>query len=199
MSTVVEVEAKINRIRELTILGFNTPKMFYVSPIALKEVIDDAMKWCEETGHPIFNVRTYTYNPTTKAEGHTSPHYTDIPIKELRNIVNHLKGRFACMIDAEIPDNGRVAGNVMLELDYKGIVKELTIEYCLKEKRAMVRNHDKSITIARKEIETLPIILRQVAEKAITFTKPCILEWTYFSEPAGIRNEPLVWWEYRRI
>ena len=122
---------------------------------------------------------------------------------------------FSCMIDAETPDNGRMAGNIAILEKREFISKsyEFFVDYCIKEKRAMVRDAESSglhfngttkgsIIIDEKfKDDKSEQILIQVINKALQLRKTkknFILEWTYFCKPAGIKREPIVWWEYRK-
>jgi len=218
-ATVKETKEKIERMIELEKRGFNIPRLCFVINHASDEILDKSLKWAKEVHEQdpeqIFNIRTYDYNIESKQESILSPHLTDIKFKDLEKTLININKEFSCMIDAETPDNGRIAGNVAI-LEGKGFISKhlkFYVDYCIKEKRAMVRDADKSGLhfngetkgpIKEKERlkdDKLEQVLVQVVNKALSFSrtkKNFILEWTYFCKPAGIKREPLVWWEYRR-
>lgn len=176
--------------------GFNTPKMFYIKK-GDHGRINDCCEWCETIGHPIYNIRTYNFNENHETLETT--HFVDVPSFDIKDLLNKVVGQSTCMVDAEIPDNGRWAGNIVVFRNPMRRPISADIEYCQKEIRAMVRDADSQVSFDYTEIVGLINPFRMLMQKAATFEKPetVILEWTYFSEPAGILNENLVWWEYR--
>lgn len=194
---IEELISKIERINELKAEGFNTPKFFFLEQGSNPSEIEKCMRWAEKTGRLALNIRNYSREG--KMEGLNKPHDTDVSIGNLKEIVIKRNTHFHCMIDAEVPDNGRWAGNVVIETNAFGRPVSFTIEYCCKAIRAMVRDQDQSITLPLSEAEKyLSYPLDSVLSKAIKFSKKnVILEWTHFCEPAGIKDENLVWWEWR--
>ena len=213
-ATVKEVKEKIERIMELEKRGFNVPRFCFVIHQAPEDIINKSLEWAkevhEQNPEQIFNIRTYAYNEKSKNESISTPHLTDITFELLKFTLININKEFSCMIDAETPDNGRMAGNVTI-IEKKGFISrnlEFHVDYCSKEKRAMVRDADRyfSGTTRGKLIgkDTNPKevkILTEVVNRAIDFhkiKKNFILEWTCFCKPAGIKREPIVWWEYRK-
>lgn len=215
-ATVKEAKEKIKRILELEKKGFNIPRFCFLVNNAPKDMFDMSMEWAKEIQkqdpEQIFNIRTYAYDEKSKDESMLTPHVTDIKFKDLKKELFIMNDSFSCMIDAETPDNGRIAGNVAI-LEKRGFISkyhEFFVDYCVKEKRAMVRDANKTFRgttrgfITEKERfkdDRLERVLVQVVNKAIHFCKSrknSILEWTYFCKPAGIQCGPIVWWEYRK-
>jgi len=193
---VKELTEKIDRIRELSDAEFNVPRFYYISKDEFGK-IQEALRWAGGTGKDIFNIRTYTRYG--KEEGVQNPHYTDIPGEELNNLLKDIIHKYYCMIDAETPDDGRWAGNILVHVNHFGRPDSVLVEYCKKDVRAMVRDADKSLSIDLSLIDTIDPVLQEVINKAITFPKKeVILEWTKFCKPAGIFHEEIVWWEYRK-
>jgi hypothetical protein len=199
-----EIHEKIERINELKELGLNTPRMFYLKKFADPDDLMEAFEWAAkinwQSPNQIFNVRTYNYSK--EIETSQTTHYTDIAFEELEALILDINLKLTCMIDAETPDNGRFAGNIIIEdvVSPTGRVmtSKFTIEYCEKDLRAMVRDHDKSLKGELKMLDkNLPFQLKMVIDKANKFTHGKILEWTWFCIPAGDLQENLVWWEYR--
>lgn len=152
---VTEVKAKIERIKELTRNDFNTPRLFYTEPsIFLKKIdkrIESCMYWAggihEENPKQIFNIRTYEYSERTLEETKKSEHVTDIKFKDLEKELKRLLPTKHCMVDAETPNDGMIAGNVIIYQNSTAKkIRTFTMEFCIKPVRAMVRDHDKSIS-----------------------------------------------------
>ena len=205
-----EINEKIDRIYELKAEGLNTPRMFYLPKMADPPILEEAFEWAAKINYKdpsqIFNIRTYNYSK--EVETSQTKHICDISHSNLEAIVLDVNLGFTCMIDAETPDNGRLAGNILLDdvVSPTGrvISTNFTIDFCEKEIRAMVRDHDKHIygSIVGQlslDLENEPIILKKVIEKANKFKHDVILEWTWFCDPAGERGENLVFWEYRKV
>ena len=211
--TVKEAKEKVNRLRELGDKGFNTPRFCFVIYRAPQRIIDMSLKWAQEVHkqdpEQIFNIRTYAYDEKSKNETILTPHITDIEFKDLRKELFIANSEFSCMIDAETPDNGRMAGNVAI-IEKKGFLSkriEFALDYCVKDKRAMVRDANISFLGTIEDLQKMRIpfneekVLKQVifeASKLYKIKENFILEWTYFCKPAGVKLEPLVWWEYRK-
>lgn len=218
-ATVKEVKEKVERLMELEKKGFNIPRFCYVINQAPNEVLFKSKEWAKEVHkqdpEQIFNIRTYAYDTKSKDESILSPHITDIKFEDLEKELAIVNTEFSCMIDAETPDNGRIAGNVAI-LEKRGFISknyEFFVDYCVKEKRAMVRDAEKSglhfngtarsfiVEKERFEDDKLEQILVNIVNRALRLRKTkknFILEWTYFCKPAGIKREPIVWWEYRK-
>jgi hypothetical protein len=200
-----EIYEKIERINELKEAGLNTPKMFYLKKFAEPPDLEEAMEWAAKihyfTPNQIFNIRTYNYSK--EIETSQTEHYTDIKFEDLESLVLDVNLKLTCMIDAETPDNGRFAGNILIE-DIRSPTGRVmnfkfTLDYCEKEVRAMVRDHNKSIYGDVNMInKDLPFQLKMVIDKANGFRHGYILEWTWFRTFAGILDENLVFWEYRK-
>lgn len=230
MFTVKEHKEKFKRLEELKNSGFNTPRMFYMNQEADDILIENAISWAKEINDSspdqIFNIRTYNYSDISKKETSQNPHLTDLLLEDLIYHLPTTNFKYACMIDAEIPDNGRIAGNIVVENK-----DSFSIEFVVKEKRAMVRDintHHPLYSISGK-YEDFPSLLSSfnsslkpeqiigpftyyvyvlefVLKKAFSFNKEnIILEFTYFDTLSGIfynQNKPypesnVVWWEWR--
>ncbi len=207
--SMIEMKAKIARIKELSNAGLNTPRMFFIEHDVNDFDFDLAIKWANEIHDKdpdqIFNIRTYSRKG--KQESLNTPHYTDIKHKDLFKTLVKANMEYHCMIDSETPDDGRLAGNGIIFTDNLATPNTILIEYCKKDKRAMVRDdlnysfeysikNDKELTkfAIKKEPKLIEVIngLKKFPKKDV------ILEWTYFCKPSGILNKNVVWWEYRR-
>ena len=211
---ITEVNAKIERIKELSKAGLNTPKIFFVPIEPGYKDLSHAMTWASEifnsNNNRKFNIRTY--NRKGIKETLSTTHVCDIEYLYLYDIILDLSEKFNCMVDAETPDNGRLSGNILISLDEYFNIEFITIDYCTKEIRAMVRDADKTYYInnpdclnvsgllqkTKKQLLNIDYRLNDVLEKAIVFKKNVILEWTYFCNPTGMLNENIVFWEYRK-
>ena len=203
-----EIHEKIDRIEELKDAGLNTPRMFYLKKFADPNDLLEAFEWVEKVHYhspnQIFNVRTYNYSK--EIETSQTTHYTDIKFEELEGLILDINLRLTCMIDAETPDDGRLAGNIIIS-DIKSptgrvINSKYEIDYCQKEIRAMVREHDKRTygdLVSYQSDSDLDPILKEVIFSSIKFKHDVILEWTWFCNPAGEKLQPIVFWEYRKI
>lgn len=197
-----EIKAKIARIQELANLGLNTPRMIFIPYLASEGEISKAMSWAErihEKDHKqMFNIRTY--KRAANKESAQTIHICDIDIGILYQELIKADMEFNCMLDAETPDNGRLAGNVVINTNIFKRPETYMIEYCQKETRAMVRDNDKSIIGSINELnennmqkELYEVVLTTLNTKM----HDRILEWTWFCGPAGVLGENLVFWEWR--
>lgn len=203
-----EIHEKIDRIQELKEVGLNTPRMFYLKKFADPNDLLEAFEWVEKVHYhspnQIFNVRTYNYSK--EIETSQTTHYTDIKFEDLEELILDINLKLTCMIDAETPDNGRLAGNIIIS-DIKSptgrvINSKYEIDYCQKEIRAMVRESDKRIygdLVSYQNDSDLDPVLKEVISLALKFKHGVILEWTWFCNPAGEKLENLVFWESRKI
>ena len=200
--SMIETKAKVARIKELAECGLNTPRMFFLKHDASDSEFDKAFEWVnnifEKDPNQIFNIRTYTRE--RQKETVQTEHITDVDANSLYFALSKANMNYHCMIDAETPDDGRLAGNIVLiTSNHTGKIDKFILEYSEKEKRAMVRDEpnfsykDKMINFPHK------LELLEVLKGAFDFIKKdVILEWTWFCKPAGILQKNLVWWEYRR-
>ena len=220
-----EQKEKIERITELKEAGLNIPRFFYLYKDAHDILRENAIFWAKEIheNNPdqIFNIRTYNYFPNTKIESVQNPHLTDLSFKDLVRQLSIANSAYSCMVDAETPDNGRIAGNILIEENNR-----FTIEFVVKEKRAMVRDinsHKPLYSISGKYADTYRLIREYFSDKnlpiidipVLSFTihtaftlkkENIILEFTYFNVSSGIfykeNNFPesnIVFWEYRKF
>ena len=212
---ISEVRSKIERLKELGDEGFNIPRFCFAISRAPEPIIVEVLNWAGEiynqNPEQIFNIRTYKRSEKFGKESLGTIHSTDIIFTDLQKELLRLNDQFDCMIDAETPEDGRMAGNVAI-LDRPFQDAEYVIEFCSKHKRAMVRDADRHISgrlidfpenFTHHKAGYLYVqeeeILKEVLEKALKFRrKNVILEWTYFYKPAGIKLENIVWWEYRK-
>jgi len=205
---VTELTEKVDRIKILADKGLNPPRMFYI-PKYDESNIKEAMVWAADIHakepKQIFNIRTY--QRAGDKESLQTKHYTDITFDKLPEILPEALNKFICMIDAETPDDGRVAGNIIISVEeLRGRPDNIVIEYCEKKVRAMVRDADKHIAIpinqnlvGKLNNAVTESILNEVIKK-VKMAKlfDVIVEWTYFCKPSGILGENIVWWEYRK-
>jgi len=222
-----ERKEKSKRIEELKEAGFNIPRQFYLYQNAHSILLENVLSWASaltaNVPNQYFNIRTYKYYPNTQKETSQNPHLTDLSYDELLYHLPIQMLEYSCLVDAETPDNGRIAGNIAIEED-----KKFSLEFVIKDKRAMVRdtNHhtplysisgyhrDISRAVREFSLDTNNIfsnrlVLAFVIKEALMFGKiNTILEFTHFSTPAGIfyNNEEInfpkknvVFWEYRRF
>jgi len=202
-----EVKNKIVRISELGQLGFNIPRLFSIPMGSSEKIVDLCSAWADiilaDDPEQIFNIRTYRFRNRTETI-HT-PHITDILSKDLKGKIYANIGKFDLMIDAETPDNGRFAGNIVMEY-FIGSPLKFYMDYCKKEIRAMVREADTKLAGYvhhlvggdRKLHKKIPEEIRNVVKEAMSREKfNVVLEWTHFCKPAGVKRENLVFWEYR--
>lgn len=197
-----EVFHKIERIRQLADVGLNTPRMYHLFPdddiLAIRSAIRWAQKIHEEEPQQVFNVRTY--RTSQGLEEKNTPHITNIEFDNLPEVINeYIQKHYVCMIDAETPENGRWAGNIIIHNQpgyNKGVYE---IDYCTKPVRAMVRDADQHKTGNIQFIQgTLATPLAMVVGSVLQSRMfDNILEWTLFEGSAGVKREPLVFWEYR--
>ena len=204
---IKEITEKLKRINKLMNLGFNTPLMWALPFKPVDTDIDELIKWAERTANAIlpenphekiFNIRTYRFF-VDGTETFQQPHICDIKLSDLETEIKKYCDKYVCMIDAEVPDNGRFAGNIHIVRNSLGRPEFFTLEYCEKDIRAMVRDADKSITKKIDEVSTLQLELFCVVREAMNFKEEAILEWTWFKNLTGIKNENIVWWEYRSV
>jgi len=211
MFSTREINEKIERILELESCGLNIPKMFYVPVMAGENTLIQANSWAkkifEKNNEQKFNIRTYTW--MNQKESNQTRHICDIHFSDLYMKLSLASMDYNCMIDAETPDNGRLAGNVVI-VSKNNKPHSCLIEYCKKDKRAMVRDHDKSIEgllvnssigyepVSKKSFED-PVLIDVLNKALESKIYDKVLEWTWFCSPAGNKNESLVWWEYRKF
>lgn len=216
---IVKVQkSKVDRIEQLKELGFNTPLMYFVpkniTGYDLDCDIDAALIWASKevySKNRLINLRTYDFqeNSSSKKESFATDHVTDIGERRLREVLKKYVSQFNLMLDAEIPDNGRIAGTVHVSSNDFGRPTEVTCFYCEEQIRAMVRNADtifvkpvhEVLNISNDEPDSgLKSVIAKVVSKIISKRLFNVqLEFTYFSEPSGVNNENIVYWEYKPL
>jgi len=228
--SVKEQKEKFERIEELRKEGFNVPRFIFLPKNSPKEEFIKVRIWAENLWKTnmdqIFNIRTYNYSDISKKESLQTEHLTDLYLTALLYNLEEYNPKFNCMIDAEIPDNGRLAGNIAI------VDSGITIEFITKKHRAMVRDINTMVPnsisstnslseinkaiynsinyfrsrYTKEELLFLSPVLSFVAKKAFSFKKRnVIIEFTYFSTPSGILynktiypESHIVWWEWRK-
>lgn len=200
-------EEKIVRINFLKDHYFNTPRMLYIGIRQFKG--DEITKFIEGTDK--VNIRTYKYDNGT--ESWNSKHYVQIPREDCLHTVAEINDEYVCMIDLEVPGDGILSGNISVLR-----IGDITLEYCYKpEGGAMVRLHDQSITLSMgsysdfnkdlylsNHLDKTYIIpkLKSIVECSKQFPylskEDFILEWSFHRKPCGIKQEKIIWWEWRR-
>ena len=193
-----EIKNKLQRINELSAAGLNIPRMIFLPQEAPGSEIDKVIQWalkiCNQDKDQIFNIRTYKREGTI--ETLQTIHITDIRFENIKSELLKTNLEYNCMIDAETPDNGRVAGNIILDVNDAGNFFRYTIDYCKKPIRAMVRDHDNTMSGFIKDVPEYPY--NGIVYNALKFNRVnTILEFTHFCKPAGVKQEKLVFWEYR--
>ena len=112
-----EMKKKVERIEELKDLGLNVPRFFYLNS---DEKIEEALKWAgdivENIKDKLFNIRTYKYSEKRGVESVLCPHilFLSYPDNLKSKIKELLEEGYELMIDAEVPENGRISGNVSI-------------------------------------------------------------------------------------
>ena len=229
MALSKERKEKFKRIEELGEAGFNIPRAFLLLKGSRNTELSFAFAMAKEilksSPDHKFNIRTYRYAEEVGKETVQTPHLTDLSFNELSKALSKVNSDYTCMIDAEVPDNGRIAGNILIE--DKG---QFTVEFVVKEKRAMVRDinsHAPLYSIVGKyknrilsldpntslrfpglnseEQNKTWLVIYYIIRKAFSLKKEnIILEFTYFNIPSGIfydkNDHPesyIVWWEFR--
>lgn len=227
MWIISESTEKILRLKEMGKYGLNIPDFYYLKKSAtdseFEEFLDWATKRKKEDIDTIFNIRTYNFE--RKTEQLQCPHITNIkPMTVLIETTWNLNKDYFCMIDTEVPENGRIAGNINLYIKNQEVF--CNIDFCQKETRAMVRDADTSfykkigkfnptsgIIEEKENLFLSETKLEHILQKVFTIAEDfiinkkmfslrapsVIMEWTYFSKETGIKKENLVWWEYRLI
>ena len=211
MASIEERKAKIARIEELKVCGLNVPRMFFVEN---KEDASkyEAAEWVRDIHQKdpgqIFNIRTYARAGNLEKLG--CPHVCDLDYKVVLDELHYLIHKYHCMVDAETPDAGRMAGNLLVEVNHIGRPATFQLEFVEKYRRAMVRDIEtEKGTIVKGKIpvdHSLPYSAKTIITigMALTFMRRAkrkentIFEWTWFDRPSGVKGENLVFWEYRR-
>jgi hypothetical protein len=188
---------KVERIMQLNKWGFNIPRMAYY-PQAHNGYFKEKnlQRFLDDNPHvKKFNIRTYVYDVVSGKEGWSSKHYVGIPKKDLPATLKDAVRIAHCMVDAEVPEHGLYAGNIVIEDDGYCI-----LEYCHKE-CAMVREADRSSTgfidDMREGFEATHPKLCAIIDKARAAPRNIVLEWSVLKKPGGIELDELIWWEYR--
>jgi hypothetical protein len=137
-----EIVRKIERIKELKELGLNVPRFFYMNEANIEEALEWAGKITERNKDQRFNIRTYKYSNKRKAETVLCPHVLKLSYPdELKSKIEELlEEGYELMIDAEVPENGRISGNVSITQDPERKFYIFNFEYISKDYKAMVRD-----------------------------------------------------------
>jgi len=229
--SIKELKSKFNRIQDLQSSSFNIPRFRYLEKDLFRKNREEYQKiesWISQSikaNNQIFNIRTFNFNDFSSKETISSPHLTDISSSEIFSKLGEINKSYDCLIDTEIPDNGRISGNVIIYSNHK-TNPNYDLEFVIKEKRAMVRDIDSDSkiysfssplqshpflnqipSISSLSKEQINQILLHILYKAFSFyKKDVILEFTFFSIPSGILSYTsssfpesyIVWWEYRK-
>jgi hypothetical protein len=219
---VIQVKnTKVERIQQLNELGFNTPLMFFVSknPTGYERdaELEAAMIWASkmDSKNKKLNIRTYDIKHNVHREQEKylesarTVHITEIDFRLLKQTLIKLIPTYNVMIDAEIPDNGRIAGTIEIDTNDFGRPTEVSCAYCEKNIRAMVRDADTLMVKPIHEVLNVTknenqldahVVISKVASKIISKKMFNVnIEFTYFSEPTGTKNEHIVYWEYKPL
>jgi len=197
---------KYERIMQLRSMGFNTPRMVYIESekdlsIRTKRLEIDV--FLRDLHQSFVNIRTYKH--VDGKETWLSQHLTHVVISDVdKTLLKCLQDGFICMIDAENPENGIYAGNILLEDSGKSYI----VEYCYRPKGgAMVRMADavdaerhtgisKHVTLS-----SIPSDVANAVQQSYTkFSFPymsVILEFAVGKEPWGVDQWYSIFWEYR--
>lgn len=189
---------KIDRIQELSKLGFNTPRMLVIKLGTLKKSLNKLNKFIY--GAKIVNIRTYDL--LNNKDGYNRPHITNLHFSEVLQNIEILNEKYTCMIDLEIPGDGLYAGNIEIYKNYKW-----NMDYCVgpaavvRDANIGIHGDDDKYYFSYGDVRhrILPRELQSIV--SIAFSKfsnrRAILEWSYQNNPCGLLNTNDIWWEYR--
>lgn len=158
------MKKKVERIEELKDLGLNVPRFFYLNS---DEKIEEALKWAgdivENIKDKLFNIRTYKYSEKRRVESVLCPHilFLSYPDNLKSKIKELLEEGYELMIDAEVPENGRISGNVSITRSLRLREDNLifNFEYVSKDYKAMVR--DLNTETERYCVKNFELILKK--------------------------------------
>jgi len=194
--------SKVRRIEQLAEWGLNTPRMLYV-PMNSDGKFDEGSVHAFIKRHAVhtsrYNLRTYQWDPDTGAEGWNSKHYVHLNEYQVLDILARVLPERYCMIDAEKPEDGIYAGNIVIQTDGYCI-----IEYCHKM-GAMVRMADTTMEGHWEKVQQEAISkvstygLTEPINAVLSVKKPDYLfEWSITNKPSGVEQELLIFWEWRK-
>lgn len=207
-----EIYEKYQRILQLSRMGFNTPRMHYITPSMLNKPVDLQRKvegFLRRNKAKFANIRTYIWDKGK--EGWNSKHLIFVPSESVyQNVVNLLGEKRYCMVDVENPKAGIIAGNIEIRL----IDNTFVAEFVMKDEGAMVRDVDISsdikycygrferrVIVENTNLDKVPEqVLKAVDVCFRLFKLPCssvIIEFSATSEPQGVLKDNLIFWEYR--
>lgn len=193
-------ETKIVRINDLEKWGLNVPRMIYFPQNKKgydRTKLNDFLEKHKKSGK--FNIRTYTYSQEQEKEGWNSKHHVGLERDEIFKTMDKIISTCYSMVDAEIPSDGRYAGNIIIQDN------DFCILEFFKGFGAMVRMADQTIqgninnlyddVVRMKHPELMKILL-----KIRHTNKPGkLFEWSILANPGGIKNEHLIFWEWRQF
>ena len=190
-------QEKILRIKQLAEWGLNTPRMAYFPKSSRydRPRLNEFLKTHSKSKK--FNIRTYTYDKTVGQEGWSSKHYVGLRKNEVFKTMEKIISTHYCMVDAEIPDDGRYAGNAVIQSD----------GYCVIEyyegRGAMVRMADRSLAgdvdyVVNDLLSNRYFSLAAILTTILSINKRDILfEWSVLANPGGVKLENSIFWEWR--
>lgn len=194
-------DEKVERIKQLHNCGLNVARMLYfpkgkIHKMKLQEFL---AKYSADIG--LFNIRTYDWDATDKLEGWNSKHYVGLLPQDITITMDKIYTERYCMIDAEQPEHGTYAGNIVVQNN-----GYCNIDY-YKGDGAMVRMANQAIegdTIKEMEnnilmLDELPLmgILRKILKLPRDFGRDKVFEWSIHREPCGVNATNDIWWEWR--
>ena len=207
MRTVVpEVLSKVKRIRELSSMGFNTPRMLFFpaeDKVELGRLQNFLSKYRQQK---LGNIRTYAR--IDNKESYNSTHLLGVPINDIyKEVVSLTQHGLNCMVDLETPGDGVYAGCIQITNN-----KAYLLEYChKKDGGAMVRmSGDPAM---RKSLSgtylgnhqmgglenELASIIRTSFGRFSRLYNSVILEWCWMREKCGELDDNMIFWEYRNL
>lgn len=207
-----EIFEKYQRILQLSRMGFNTPRMQYITPSMLNKPVFLQKRiegFLRRKKAKFANIRTYIWDKGK--EGWNSKHLIFVPVEEVyQNVVKLLQEKRYCMVDVENPKAGVIAGNIEIRFSDKSFVAE----FVMKDEGAMVRDVDISsdvkycygkfdgkVVVDNTNLDKVPEqVIKAVGICFRLFKLPCssaIIEFSATSEPQGVLKDNLIFWEYR--
>lgn len=207
MRTVVpEVLSKVKRIRELSGMGFNTPRMLFF-PAEDKVELGRLQNFLSKhKQQKLGNIRTYAR--IDDRESYNSTHLLGVSVndiyKELTSLTQH---GLNCMVDLETPGDGLYAGCILINSN-----KKYLMEYCYKQYGgAMVRMaNDPALRRSLEGVYSgnhhisgleheLASIIRTSFGRFSRLYQNVTLEWCWMKEKCGELNDNMIFWEYRNL
>lgn len=191
---IYKLPEKIERIKLLKSLGYNTPRMLFIPRYESYLYKDDILEFVKTS--KLVNIRTYDTLDNNR-EGYNRPHATKILAEDAYTVLRGFTDQYNCIIDLESPDDGMYAGNIVFDGG------SIIIDYCVRngDAGAVVRNADKTLVLNNPQSvcsSEVPQEIKTIIDQASKFpNKGFVLEWSYQCNPCGLLGVNDIWWEYR--